>query len=636
MSEPGLLEQLLEWGLLSPEQIDALGRRPEDADEPPTLAEAIVQRGWLTRFQLDQAAAGKGRRLFVGAYVLLSPLGQGGMGQVFKARHRHMNRLVALKLMRKERLQSPDAVRRFYREVEAAGQLSHPNVVLTYDAGQAGKTWFVAMEYIDGPDLSRLVQERGVLPVEQACEYIRQAALGLQHAHEQGLVHRDIKPKNLVAAFNEDGSATVKVLDLGLARLSDSPPPRQTRGLTRLGQVLGTPAYLAPEQARDARTADVRADLYGLGCSLFFLLTGRPPFEAPTRGEMLRKHRREEPPSVRPTRPDAPAELDSLLQSLLAKKPERRPGAAAEVAAALAAFARRGRGGGTQAGQAAAGPPPATTAADAVIVRPRERRQAGGNRLLIGAGLAVGALSLAGGVCAWSSLPSAPPAGRNEVVLSSGSGRGVDDKGRRPGKGKGGKARAAEAPTRGGGKPEAPVGVSRQLTAAIEEAVRAGKATRTEPVGGGDRYYYEVPKGGGLLTGLEVGVGRRAGREVISSIRAIYQTGRGRIRGAQQGKPPRRTVTLEARPGYAVAGLTVTGGSRLHGLSLTFRAVNGRVLQRSMSYESEWAGGGEGKKRSLAGDGRLVVGIFGKVDSREDAAGGVGLVILPPGRDRGG
>jgi hypothetical protein len=272
---------------------------------------------------------------------------------------------------------------------------------------------------------------------------------------------------------------------------------------------------------------------------------------------------------------------------------------------------------------------------NAMIVRPPQPREEASHRLLlISAGLAVGALALAGIVCAWLSSASIRSDKGNAVVLNLSAAKRGDDKERRPDKEKGGRAKALGNPTRGAKKPEAPVGGWRQLTAAIEEWVRAGKTTRTKPVGGGDRYYHEVPKGGCLLIGLEVGVGQRAaGQQVISSLRAIYQSGQGRILGAMQGKQPQRTVTLEARHGYAVAGLTVKGGARLHGLSVTFMAVNGQTLERSRSYESAWAGGAEGKKHSLAGDGRLVVGIFGKIDSREAAATGLGLVTLVlPGR----
>ena len=206
MAEPTLLERLRVCELLSAEQLAELERLPEASNpDPKVLARVVLQRGWLTRFQVSQVATGKGKELFVGPYVLLDRLGEGGMGQVLKARHRHMKRLVALKLIRKEKLGGDDAVARFYREVEAAAQLHHPNIVLAFDAGQAGGTHFFAMEHVEGPDLTRLVREKGTLPVAQACDFIRQAAVGLQHAHERGLVHRDIKPSNLLVTGSGGG-----------------------------------------------------------------------------------------------------------------------------------------------------------------------------------------------------------------------------------------------------------------------------------------------------------------------------------------------------------------------------------------------------------------------------------------------
>jgi serine/threonine protein kinase len=329
-----LLEHLAACDILTAEQWRELARLPEAKDpDPRVVAKVILQRGWLTRFQINFAATGKGKELFVDSYLLLDRLGEGAMGQVFKARHRHMNRLVALKLMRKEKLASADSVRRFYQEVQAAAALVHPNIVMAFDAGQAGASHFFSMEYVDGPDLARLVKERGVLPVAQACEYIRQAALGLQHAHERGLVHRDIKPGNLLVTSPEGGQPVVKILDLGLARLGDS--FQKERHLTRMGQVIGTPDYLAPEQALDARTVDIRADIYSLGCSLYFLLVGRAPYQAESLTQLLMKHQMAATPSVRPMRPDVPPSLDAFLKQMMAKKPEYRPATPAEVATAL-------------------------------------------------------------------------------------------------------------------------------------------------------------------------------------------------------------------------------------------------------------------------------------------------------------
>jgi serine/threonine protein kinase/WD40 repeat protein len=338
MSEPTLFDRLRDSDLLTGEQLAELRSLPEAKDsDPKVLGRVLLQRGWLTRFQISMAASGKGKELSIGAYRLLDKLGEGGMGQVFKARHKHMNRLVALKLMRKEKLSSVNSVQRFYQEVQAAAALVHPNIALAFDAGQAGSSHFFSMEFVDGPDLARLVREKGPLPVTQACDFIRQAALGLQHAHERGLVHRDVKPSNLLVS-SEGGKPTVKILDLGLARLGDS--FQKERGLTKMGQVIGTPDYLAPEQALDAHNVDTRADVYSLGCSLFFLLAGRAPYQAESLAELLLKHQMDPTPSVRKHRSDVPAALDELLQGMMAKKPADRPSTPGAVAEALAPFAR--------------------------------------------------------------------------------------------------------------------------------------------------------------------------------------------------------------------------------------------------------------------------------------------------------
>jgi serine/threonine protein kinase/WD40 repeat protein len=342
-----LLDQLRESGLLQPAQLEQLARLPEaKAFDSLPLARQVDKRGWLTRYQLRQIAQGRGKDLRIGPYILQDKLGEGGMGQVFKAKHEHMGRVVALKVIRKDRLSHPKAVSRFYQEVRAAGQLHHPHIVLAFDAGEANGTHFLSMEYVDGQDLQRLVSKVGPLPPSQACDYIRQAALGLQHAHERGLVHRDIKPQNLLvttapeeqtADSMEKGWGTVKVLDMGLCRWRQG-LVEEDRGLTKEGSFLGTADFTAPEQARDPRTADSRADLYSLGCTLFFLLTGRPLFRAETLMELLLKHQTEEVTPVDSLRSDVPEGVRDILQKLLSKRPEDRFQTAAELAAALEPF----------------------------------------------------------------------------------------------------------------------------------------------------------------------------------------------------------------------------------------------------------------------------------------------------------
>jgi serine/threonine-protein kinase len=351
LATTSFLNSLRASGLLAAAQLAELSRCPEARDPSPTpLARVVFRRGWLTRFQLNAVAAGRAGDLTVGPYLLLERLGEGGMGTVYKARHQHMQRAVALKVIRKDRLASPKAVKRFYQEIKLAGALHHPNIVLAYDAGPAGRNHYFAMEYVEGVDLARLVKENGPLPVPQACDYVRQAALGLQHAHEKGLVHRDIKPSNLLvsrAPADTGASAAseaaprgdvVKLLDLGLARLQGD----GDTGMTRTGTVVGTPDYLAPEQALNAKAADIRADLYSLGCTLYCLLTGKPPFRCDEVAEVLLKHQLEKPLPLAERGVEAPEEVQAILDRLLAKHPEERFQTPSELADALAPFCREG------------------------------------------------------------------------------------------------------------------------------------------------------------------------------------------------------------------------------------------------------------------------------------------------------
>jgi serine/threonine-protein kinase len=296
-------------------------------------AEQLLQRQWLTAYQVEQLLSSE-PRLVVGPYLLLEVIGEGGMGQVFKARHSLLQRVVALKLIHDDRLgRESEAVQRFEREARAAARLSHPHIVMIYDAGSAGSCYYIAMEHIIGADLARLVREGGPLPVAQACDYIRQAALGLQHAHEHGMVHRDIKPSNLLLTR---ATNLVKILDLGLARFDEA--DQTSTSLTREGVVIGTPDFIAPEQARNARKVDIRSDLYSLGASLYFLLTGEPPFPEGSAIEKLLKHQLDPPPLLHVIRPEIPRPVSTLVLKLLAKSPAERYQTPAELADALTAL----------------------------------------------------------------------------------------------------------------------------------------------------------------------------------------------------------------------------------------------------------------------------------------------------------
>ena len=322
--------------LLEPAQLDELTRtlatRPA---EPRALAGDLLRRGWLTAYQANQLLQGRGPSLLLGSYVLVEKLGEGGMGQVFKARNWKLGRIVAIKLIRKERLVGGDAVRRFHREIRAAAALDHPNVIRAYDADEADGAHFLVMEYAEGKDLAQLVKEQGPLPPPRACDCARQAALGLQHAYERGLVHRDIKPQNLLLT----PSGAVKVLDLGLARLGhDGADGDLTSLVTQEGAIMGTPDYMAPEQTLNAHGVDIRADLYSLGCTLYFLLSGRPPFAGGSLGEKIAKHQSCDPEAVERLRPEVPPALAAVVRRLLAKRPEDRFPTPAEAAAALSDF----------------------------------------------------------------------------------------------------------------------------------------------------------------------------------------------------------------------------------------------------------------------------------------------------------
>ena len=233
----------------------------------------------LTPYQAAAVYQKKSRGLLVGNYVILDKVGQGGMGKVFKARHRKLARLGALKILPPSFARDHEAVMRFRREFEAAGRLKHVNLVAAFEADEDRGVHFLVMEYVEGMNLERVVSEQGPLPVPRGLDYLIQAARGLEAAHEMGIIHRDIKPGNLML----DRGGTVRVLDLGLARIVDASNPFSktiTGRLTQSNTYMGTIDYMAPEQAEDSHSVDHRADIYSLGCTLFFLLTGRVPFVA--------------------------------------------------------------------------------------------------------------------------------------------------------------------------------------------------------------------------------------------------------------------------------------------------------------------------------------------------------------------
>jgi serine/threonine protein kinase len=271
-------------------------------------------------------------------FRVVRELGRGGMGVIYLAEHRVLDKPVALKVLNPDVLDNPQALARLLQEAKAAGALDHPNIARAHDADQAGDLHFLVMEFVEGVSLAQVLEQRGQLPVAHACHYVRQAALGLQHAFEKGMVHRDIKPHNLMLT----PKGVVKVLDFGLARVRDERKKVAPR-LTRLESFMGTPTYVAPEQAVDAREADTRSDIYSLGCTLYALLAGRPPFVGSTLTEILLAHIEKEARPLHELRPDVPAELSAVVTKMLAKAPAQRFQRPAEVAQVLAPFIKKAK-----------------------------------------------------------------------------------------------------------------------------------------------------------------------------------------------------------------------------------------------------------------------------------------------------
>ena len=341
------LQSLQESGLLDADELkEFLKERPGLGDDDTSpLIDSLIARGLLNEYQVRRVLAGQTFGLVLGNYRIVNWLGAGGMGVVYKAEHIHMKRPVAIKVMMTEAETNPVFLERFRSEMQALATLHHPNIVLAFDAGELpvpGSTGevmrYLVMEYAQGKNLEQLVVEDGPLPIPVACDYIRQAASGLRHAYEHGLVHRDIKPSNLLVeqtTIDADGASPngrIKILDFGLARVC-------RRRYTEAHVVLGTVDYMAPEQARDARSVDIRADIYGLGGTLYWLLTGRQPFpgdRSPLEELLARQH--ETPAMPRTLRADLPVELEAIVCQMMARDPNDRYPTPLAVIAALNDF----------------------------------------------------------------------------------------------------------------------------------------------------------------------------------------------------------------------------------------------------------------------------------------------------------
>ena len=329
-----LVDLVRRSGLIDPRRLDnVLGQTANDDAQvtPRQVANRLVAAGLITQFQAEQFLLGKWRGFTIGKYKVLERLGFGGNGTVYLCEHLVVKRRVAVKVLPLAKAANPAALGRFYREARASGVLDHPNLVKAHDIDQENGLHFLVMEYVDGTSLQDLITRIGPLPVERAAQYIKQAALGLQAAHGVGLVHRDIKPSNILL----DRSGTVKVLDLGLARFYNDESDLLTLKYDDQA-VLGTADYVAPEQALNSHGADIRADIYSLGCTFYFLLAGRPPFPGGKAAQKLMMHQTKMPTSIRELRPDVPAALAPVLETMLAKDPAKRYRTPAEVVEVLA------------------------------------------------------------------------------------------------------------------------------------------------------------------------------------------------------------------------------------------------------------------------------------------------------------
>jgi tRNA A-37 threonylcarbamoyl transferase component Bud32 len=383
---------------------------------PDELPRKLVETELLTQWQIDQLRKGKHRGFLLGKYRLLRLLGAGGMSSVYLAEHVNLHGKVAIKVLPVKNVDKTSYLARFEREAREAFRLSHNNIVRATDLDTSGAIHYFVMEYVEGTDLHAKVKQEGPPPIRDAVDYVRQAALGLQHAHEEGVIHRDIKPANLIL----DKRGTIKILDFGLALAGKGD---EDGSLTQeYGEkVLGTADYLAPEQARDSHRADSRSDIYALGCTLYYLLTGKVPFAGGKLADRIRAHEIQPPPNPLDERPDVPPAIAELYFRMMAKHPEGRPQAAKEIADTLGAWL------GVTPGMAAAAPGapprrlpprrspaqagagPRSGAAPAVLAPPGPAATTGGRRPP-GSGVGPGSLTFAPPSSGVGRGPARPPA----------------------------------------------------------------------------------------------------------------------------------------------------------------------------------------------------------------------------------
>ena len=331
---PELIERIRKSGLVPISELQAFLSNFEPSSNgknPSDFLDGLIANHLLTRFQAERLFAGKYKGFMLGSYTILDRLGAGGMGQVFLAEHAAMRRFVALKVLPGNVYEDDTARERFFREARAVAALDHPNIVSVFDMNREGKLLYLVMEYVEGVSLQAVIEKDGRQSPAAAASYAQQMAFGLQHAHERGLVHRDIKPGNTLV----DRAGLARLLDLGLVRSESDGDSKLTSPLGGGRSILGTVDYLAPEQALDSSAVDIRADIYSLGATLYFLLAGHPLFPEGRAGQKLMWQQSREPAPIDQLRPEVPAGLAAVVHQALAKKRTERFQTPLEMAIAL-------------------------------------------------------------------------------------------------------------------------------------------------------------------------------------------------------------------------------------------------------------------------------------------------------------
>ncbi len=331
-----LLDGLRDPRLLAPEKFSEIVHLwlPE-CRELAVISAELVYRGWLTPFQISTLIQNKKKSLFLGSYVLEDVIGEGGMGIVYRARNWKLDLPVAIKIARPEKVTSPKQVARFIREIQALAELKHPHIIEALDAGFVENRLYFVMEYVGGGDLRKLLEQKGPLSVSDVCLFAIQVADALQYLSSLGIVHRDIKPSNLLLS-KEDRQ--IKLLDMGLARLQKGGDSIAHPALTGTGTILGTPEYMAPEQVGNPSAIDIRSDLYSLGCTLYHLLTGHPPFEGKSAVELMHKHVSHTPVPLKFLRQDLPPQVIEVIEKLMSKRQRDRYSEPHEIVGELLPF----------------------------------------------------------------------------------------------------------------------------------------------------------------------------------------------------------------------------------------------------------------------------------------------------------